>query len=172
MKNDKAGDNSARLYEAVALCNSYCEMCQNARSLEKEELIDTTLGLLPRIYWLFFDLSPDVISLVENDYFSTYVDEELYNYVQQGIAEILGEEDSYLETFHEDMKYSDTPIGASVSEGMADIFQPLYDFISIVKDSDGIQLSEAFLDCKEKFESYWSQNLCNVMKALNDIKFK
>ncbi len=40
----------------------------------------------------------------------------------------MGEDDVFLETFEEDMKYSDTPVAASVSESLADIFQPLYNF--------------------------------------------
>ncbi|MCH5236820.1 MAG: DUF5063 domain-containing protein [Muribaculaceae bacterium] len=163
-------EDKARLYDIVALCNSYCELCQAWADMEKDEFIDRILSLLPKIYWNFFDLVPETIPL-EDDYFSTYVDEDLYEFIQKGIASIIGAQDTYLDTFHEDMKYSETPITASVSEGLADIFQPLFDFISIVRDSDGDRLEDAYLDCREKFESYWSQNLCNVMKALNDIKF-
>ena len=163
-------NNKAQLYEIVALSNSYCEVCQSWGILSKDEFIDRLLSLLPKIYWNFFDLIPETVSLDDN-YYSTYVDESLYDYVRSGIASLFGEEDVYLDTFHEDMKYSDTPISASISEGLADIFQPLFDFVSIVKDSEGAALEDAYLNCREKFETYWSQNLCNVMKALNDIKF-
>lgn len=166
----KSENEKGRLYEIVALCKSYCELCQGYNEFEKDEFIDRILNLLPRIYFNFFDLVPEHLML-EESYFSTYVDEDLYNYVQGGIATLMGENDVYLDTFHEDMKYSDVPISASISEGLADIFQPLYDFISIVRDTEGESILEAYIDCREKFESYWSQNLCNVMKALNDIKF-
>ncbi len=84
----------------------------------------------------------------------------------------MGEDDVFLETFEEDMKYSDTPVAASISESLADIFQPLYNFISVVKDSEGDNAAGAFRECKENFESYWSQTLCNVMRALNNIRYK
>ena len=84
---------------------------------------------------------------------------------------MLGPDDVFLETFEEDMKYSDTPIAASVAESLADIFQPLFNFISVVKDTDGDSIIEAYMQCKEDFVSYWSQTLCNVLRALNHIKY-
>lgn len=122
----------------------------------------------------FGDMPADgSVSLEEGEeYYAEYVDEELYESVRRQAETVLGEDDTYLETFEEDMKYSDTPIGASVAEGLADIFQPLYNFISVVKDTDGESLEGAFRVCKEGFESYWAQTLCNVMRPLNAIRYR
>ena len=163
-------NDTNRLLEVVSLSKSYCDLCQSALEFSKEEFINHALNLLPRIYWNFFDLQSGVI-LGEMDYFSEYVDESLYGEIQRSIASVMGVSDTFLETFEEDMKYSETPITASVSECMADIFQPLFNFVSIVHDSEGEQMQEAFISCKEDFESYWSQTLCNVLKALNNIKY-
>lgn len=159
-----------RLLELVSLAKSYCDLCENAGELEKNELIDRSLDILPRIYWNFFDLQAGV-SLGESDYFSEYLDESLYEQIKSGIASVMGASDTFLETFEEDMKYSDTPITSSISECMADLYQPLFNFVSIVHDSEGAQIEEAFISCKEDFESYWSQTLCNVLKALNSVKY-
>ena len=159
------------LIQIVELAHKYCDLCETASEYEKAGFIDNALSLLPKLYWNFLDIMPDSVSLEESEYFSTYVEEDLYNFVKNNIAAVLGEDDSYLETFMEDMKYSDTPIGATISEGMADIFQPLYDFVAVTRDSEGLQLVDSFIKCKEDFEAYWSQNLCNVMRALNNIKF-
>lgn len=159
-----------RLYDIVSLCKNYCEVCEGATEYTKEELTDRFLDLLPRIYWNFFDLTTGV-ALGESDFFSDYVDESIYNQVSQGIASVFGSEDTFLETFEEDMKYSETPISASISECLADIYQPLFNFVSVVHDSEGEQIEEAFISCKEDFESYWSQTLCNALKALNNVKY-
>ena len=159
-----------RLLDIVAMSKDYCEICQEASQYSKNEFTDRILDLLPRIYWNFFDLSSGV-SLGEMEYFSDYVDEDLYESIRRGIAQVMGASDTFLETFEEDMKYSETPISASISEGLADIFQPLFNFISVVHDSEGVQLEEAFIMCKEDFENYWSQTLCNVLRALNNIKY-
>ena len=160
---------TGRLLDLVALCKEYCEVCHEALQLNRTEFTDRMLDLLPRIYWNFFDLSAGV-SLGESDFFSEYVDEEIYEEIRRGIASVMGGSDTFLETFEEDMKYSDTPITASISESLADIYQPIFNFISIVHDSEGSQMEDAFISCKEDFESYWSQTLCNVLRALNKIK--
>ena len=163
-------NDTTRLLDIVSLAKNYCETCQEALQYSKSEFTDRMLDLLPRIYWNFFDLSAGV-SLGEMDYFSDYVDENLYEEVRRSIASVIGASDIFLETFEEDMKYSETPISASISESLADIFQPLFNFISIVHDSEGSQMEEAFISCKEDFENYWSQTLCNVLRALNNIKY-
>lgn len=160
-----------RLITLTSLSAEYCSACENAGEMEKKEFIDRMLDLLPRIYWEFFDISADgIVMLEEFDYFSSYVDEDYYESVRRQIETLLGPDDVFLETFEEDMKYSDTPIAASVGECLADIFQPLYNFISLVKESDGLSASEAYLSCREDFDSYWSQTLCNVMRALNAVR--
>lgn len=116
------------------------------------------------------------ISLEEEDgtgsFYPSYVDEDYYENVRRHIESLLGPDDVFLETFEEDMKYSDTPIAASISECLADIFQPLYNFISIVKESDGDELEGAYRECKENFAAYWSQSLCNVLRALNNLYYR
>ncbi len=161
-----------RLLALTSLAADYCAVCENAGEMEKSEFIDRMLDSLPRLYWEFFDISTDdVVVLEEYDCFSSYVDEDYYESVRRHIESVLGPDDVFLETFEEDMKYSDTPIAASVAESLADIFQPLFNFISVVKDTDGDSIIEAYMQCKEDFVSYWSQTLCNVLRALNHIKY-
>lgn len=122
------------------------------------------------MYYEFSDLTLDDTP-VDYEYFPSYVDEDFYESVRLKIEGVMGPDDVFLETFEEDMKYSDTPIAASISECLADIFQPLYNFICIVKESEGEQTTEAYKDCRENFVAYWSQTLCNVMRALNHLRF-
>ena len=84
---------------------------------------------------------------------------------------LLGEDDSYLEVFEEDMKYSDSPIAASISEGLCDIFQVLFNFLEAVKDSTEEVIGSALTIVSEDFRHYWSRPLCNVLRALNHIKY-
>lgn len=163
-------EDNKRLLDIVAMANSYCEVCENALEYTRDEFINRMLDLLPRIYWNFLDLSAGV-ALTDSDYFPEYVDEPIYDRIKNGIAATMGSGDSFLETFEEDMKYSDTPISSSVSECLADLYQPLFNFVSVVHDSEGAQMQDAFIYCKEEFENYWSQTLCNVLRALNNVKF-
>ncbi len=161
-----------RLLTVTSLSAEYCVTLENVAEMEKDEFINRMLDLLPRIYWEFFDITlEDAVLLEEAEYFSSYVDEDYYESVRRHVESLLGPDDIFLETFEEDMKYSDTPIAASVAESLADIFQPLFNFISIVKDTDGDKIVEAYAQSKEDFDSYWSQTLCNVLRALNHLKY-
>lgn len=163
----------SRLMSITALAADYCSSLENCRDIERDDFVKDMLRTLPRIYCEFSELDmDDVAGASEFEYFPTYVDEDYYDSVRRNAEAVFGEDDIFLETFEEDMKYSDTPIAASVSESLADIFQPLYNFISVVKDSEGENAPGAFRECKENFEAYWSQTLCNVMRALNNLRYK
>ena len=148
----------------------YCSAVENAPEMTKEEFVADMLTILPRLYVGISDIGgKNIPPEIEDEYFSSYVDEDLYNSVRMQMESIMGEDDMYLETVEEDMKYSDTPIAASVSEGLADIFQDLYNFTRRVADSEGEVLDGAMRECKENFEAYWGQTLCNTMRALHSI---
>ncbi|MDE5791296.1 MAG: DUF5063 domain-containing protein [Muribaculaceae bacterium] len=159
----------SRLMEVTSLAARYCGVVEQAADYSKREFIIELLAILPRIY---LDFSDPELELGENDeYFSTYVDEDYYESIRRHVEMLMGEHDVFLETFEEDMKYSDTPVAASISESVADIFQALYNFISIVKETDGESLEGAYMECRENFAAYWSQTLCNVMRALNHLRY-
>lgn len=162
-----------RILGATAIAAEYCRTLENAGNMERREMVDAMLRLLPGLYIAFNEIGvEDALHLSENpSYFETYVDEEYYESIRRGLEGVFGEDDTFLETFEEDMKYSDTPIASSISECLADIFQPLFNFVCIVRDSDGDNAVEAFADCRDNFESYWSQTLCNVLRALNHLKY-
>ncbi|MCM1291161.1 MAG: DUF5063 domain-containing protein [Prevotella sp.] len=161
--------NRANLLNIVAVATQYCTTVQNTDQIEKEEFITSLLDLLPHLYWLF-SITP-ATATDETYFLADYVDEYSYNQVRNNIAALLSEDDTYLETIEEDMKYSDSPIGASISEGLADIFQDLFNFVAEVKESEALQLEAAFDACKENFQLYWSATLCSVLRPLNHLRY-
>lgn len=163
-----------KIIAVTALSADYCRTLENCREFEMSEFIDRVLNLLPRLYLAYTDVVPEENPALEEDeeYFESYVDEDFYESIRRNVETVLGPDDTFLETFEENMKYSDTPIAASISECLADIFQPLYNFISIVKDTEGEKLEAAYKECRENFESYWAQTLCNVLRAVNNLKYK
>lgn len=166
-------ETKEKLIAVTALCADYCRTLEGCRDLEPDELVDRMLNLLPRLYLAFTDVkADDYVALQEEEYFESYVDEVFYDSIRRNVEMLMGPDDTFLETFEENMKYSDTPVAASVSECLADIFQPLYNFISVVKDTEGERMEAAYIECRENFESYWAQTLCNVMRALNHLKYK
>lgn len=152
----------------IGLANEYCTTLANAQQYEQAEFVDSMLKLLPRIYISATDIS---IGNEPEAYIEPYLDEDYYESVRHHVEMVMGPDDIYLEVFEADMKYSDTPISASIAEGLTDIFQDLFNFVNNVKDAPQVQISDYVAVCKENFETFWGQRLCNVMKALHDIKY-
>lgn len=154
----------------IALCNEYCQSVEEARQSEKDEFVDRMLHLLPRLYISATDLS---VGDGDDDdaYIESALDEDYYDSVRRNIENLLAPDDVYLEVFEEDMKYSDTPIGASVSEGLTDIFQSLYNFVEMVKDAPVHVIETAIVAARDDFRSYWGQILCNVLRPLNHLRY-
>lgn len=161
-------DNSPALI-FIALANDYCKTIHDASTLSKEDFIEAMLKMLPRLYVIMVEHK--VENEPEMDVIGSFVDEDHYNQARESIAVLMGEDDTYLETFMEDMKYSDTPIAASISESLADIYQDMYNFTVTIRDSEGALTQQAMEEMHENFALYWSKTLCNVLRPLNALKF-
>lgn len=155
----------------IGLCNEYCVALEGARDDERSSFVESMLRLLPRIYIAATDLQTGVLD-EEEAYIEQALDEDYYDAVRRNVEQLLGPDDVYLEVFEEDMKYSDTPVAASVSEGLADIFQVLFNFISTIRDATDETVALALQAIREDFRTYWSGSLCNVLRALNHIRYQ
>ncbi len=161
-------DRRTKLWESVAAATRYCIAVENAREMDKNAFVAEMTGSLPRLYLCFSEMEAEDDNEV---FFSTsYVDEDYYESIRRNLETLFGADDTYLETFEVDMKYSSEPIAASVAEGLADIFQDLYNFATAVKESEGEALERAYAECRENFNAYWSRTLCNVMRPLNRMR--
>lgn len=155
----------------IGLATEFCTALEQAPSMERDAFIDSMLRLLPRLYIVMTDMDSTHTSLEEFDTLGSYIDEAQYEGVRAGVASLLGEDDTFLETFEQDMKYSDTPIAANISEGLADIYQDLFNFLTPVRDSEGALAPQALQECRENFNNYWSQTLVNVLRPLNSLRY-
>lgn len=155
----------------IGLSTEYCRELESTGQNTREEFIDKMVRLLPRLYIMATDIKID--PLVDDDsYIDNALDEEHYDAVRSAIAQVMGEDDIYLEVFEEDMKYSDTPVSASISEGLADIFQVLFNFLATVADATDSTIEIAMLSVSEDFKNYWSATLCNTLRALNALAYR
>ncbi len=155
----------------IGIANEYCNTLENCREMEREDFVASMLKMLPRLYIMATDLKENLI-MDEQGYIADALDEDYYDAVRRNAEALIGADDVYLEVFEEDMKYSDTPVSASITEGLADIFQVLYNFIATVRDDatdDTVAL--AIESVREDFRNYWSQTLCNTLRALNAIAY-
>lgn len=165
MSSNKLNNNAIAF---LGLCVEYCRTLENAREMSRKDFVNAMLRLLPRIYISVSDLN---VTADEDSYIENRLDEDYYDSIRRSIENLLGPDDTYLEAFEEDMKYSDTPIATSVSEGLADLFQVFYDCIEAMRDVPDEIAVGALASVAEDFGSYWSRILCNVLRPLNAIKF-
>lgn len=153
----------------IGLSNEYCQAIENAANSEHDDFIASMTRLLPRLYITAANLQHE-----DDDaayYIDDTLDEDSYNSLRSSIEMLLGEDDTYLEVFEEDMKYSDTPIAASIAEGLCDIFQVLFNFLEAVRDSTDDNILSAITIVEDDFRHYWSQTLCNVLRAINNLRY-
>lgn len=154
----------------IALTNEYCVTLEGAATAGRADFVASMTRLLPRLYMSAADL--DTTAAIDDSvYISPSLDEDTYESVRRSVETLLGSADTYLEVFESDMKYSDTPIAATVSENLADIFQSCYNFVEMVKDAPVDLIPELLAAMKEDFETYWSAILCNVMRPLNQLRY-
>ena len=157
----------------IALSNEFCQAVETVATVASSRaFVADMLRLLPRLYLTASDLRPDALLTPDDTpVLESYLEEDYYEQVRDNIETLLGSDDVYLEVFEEDMQYSDTPIRASISENLADIFQVLYNFVSTVRDAPADVINEALHAVRDDFGTYWSQRLVNVMRPLNQLRY-
>ncbi len=157
----------------IALANEYCALVENAPQSTPAAFTNEAVRLLPRLYITADGLLRTIREAGEDveAYIPAALDEDYYNSVRLGIETLYGPDDTFLEVFEQDMKYSDTPIGASIAEHLADIFQEMYNFLEGVRDAPDELAGEFFAAVTDDFEQFWSQRLVNVMRPLNALHF-
>lgn len=152
----------------VTIAVEICVFLEKNEPLPREEWIDRILKMLSFLYVKAL-LLPETVTTDEEPPV-TFVREEDYSRVMNGVSGVMGEEDIYLDVFVEDMKYSDTPVSTFVSENIADIYQDIRNFVSVYQFGLTDRMNDALYQCKENFHLYWGQKLVNVLRPLHALK--
>ena len=157
--------------EFITVALEYCHFVEAASEDMGLAFIEKATKILPLLY-LKASLLPDLpLSVDENEDAEQTVTEESYDALRGKLAAILGDKDSYLDTFVEDMQYSDTPITAYISEDLSDIFQATGDCIALFRQGNEEIMEIAIYSCYASFRNYWGQKLLNALKALHTLRY-
>lgn len=160
---------SKNIVEFVTVGVEFCGLVEQTSEAQRRDYLHKLVRILPLLY-LKATLLPEDEPDEDGD-IETYVTEERYEFLREAIARMLGKDDDYLEVFDADMAYSDAPLSASISEGIADIYQDIRDLIEIYRHGNETLSRLAIHRCRENFASYWGQRLVNVMRPLHAICF-
>lgn len=153
--------------EFVTVAVQYCIYLEKIAEYEKEDFLDKILSILPLLY-LKARLVPKV-DLELDGYTERFVTEQEYDNMRQAVAFKLGADDAYLEVYVEDMRYSDEPITAFISENIADIYQEMKDLACNYQTQNESVMNDSLIACLEAFEQHWGQKLLNVLRPLHAI---
>ena len=155
--------------EFVTVALEFCTFVEAAGQNGLFDFMDKAVKILPLLY-LKATLLPEVES-DEDAEPELFVTEDMYESVRTRIASLLGEKDTYLETFHPDMQYSDTPIAAFISENLADVYQDVGNFVSLFRQGYEEVMLQAIALCRTNFREFWGQQLLNALKALHAARY-
>lgn len=169
MEDNKNGIYSRASIEFITVANEYCGFLELQHEFTPKDFVDKATKLLPLLY-LKASLLPKFDARMDETP-ETYLSEYDYNHLNNTIAEKLGESNDFLEVFHEDMQFSDTPIVMSLSESLADIYQDLKDTLHNFELAAEDVMNDAMVICQINFETVWGQSLTNALKALHQIKY-
>lgn len=160
---------SKNVLEFATVVAETCLFLENSRTLAKEDFIQKSVKLLPLLYLKTSLVNTD--ELDTDDYAERFVTEEDYLFVKGQIETLLGADDAFLDTFHPDMQYSDTPIAAFISENLADVYQELKDFAANYQTAETETMESALYTCIQAFAEHWGQKLLNALRALHALRF-
>lgn len=155
--------------EFVTVAAEFCAYLERANDCSRKDFVETLLKLLPLLY-LKAQMLPDEERLGYDD-LEDFVSEDSYEVLRITLADLFAEQDTYLDVFVEEMKYSDTPVTKNISEDLADIYQDIKNFVSLFRLGINETMHDAIIECNEHFRQYWGQRLVNTLRALHEIAY-
>ncbi|MBQ0049655.1 MAG: DUF5063 domain-containing protein [Bacteroidales bacterium] len=155
--------------EFTQVAVQFCALLEQGREQAKKEIVETLLKLLPLLY-LKAQMLPKVES---NGAFmpKDAVTEADYDYVRYALADMLGEDDEYLDVCYEKLMATDDTEWKRVSEQLADIYQPIRNFLATYQGGLEDCMTDALWCVRDSFELYWGEALVDSLRRLHRIHY-
>lgn len=161
---------SPELIDFVTVGVEFCALLEQASTNQPLDFVDKASKILPLLYLKTALLPPyeysDEIDVVEE-----YIQEDTYERVRMSVVTLMGEFDSFLDAQHADMRYSDTPVGASIGEYLADVYQQVGNLLGVVRQSNDSAIPLAIGRCRYYFGEYWGGRLLAAEAALHELRY-
>ena len=160
---------SKNAIELVAVTTESSSFFERTLDFKKNDFLDRTAKLLSFIY-LKTSMSESLLPIYEEEP-ERFVTEQDYDFIRNGIINLLEGDDDYLEVFHPDFHLSDTPIIAHISENIADIYQEIKDFSLRYEIGNEEIMNDALYYCKASFKEHWGQKLLSTLRAIHFLLY-
>ena len=155
--------------EFAQVAVKFCALLEQCSEHPRKELADTLLKLIPLLY-----LKAELLPRVESD--GTFlpdeqVTEQDYEYVRGTLAAVLGDTDEYLAVVYDEMMQTDETQWRRVSEQLADVYQPVRNFLATYQSGLEDCMQDALWSLTDSFELYWGQSLLDALTRLHHMKY-
>lgn len=148
----------------ATLATEYCNLLDGVALLSQKEFVDKAHRLLPLIYLkaiILPEIEAEMPEMIEKS-----VTQEEWEAVYDTMVKKLQGVDTYNEILD---PLNDSEEMSSLSEGFADIYQDLKDFVVLYNMGTPEIMNDAIWDCKNNFKAYWGQRLVNIQRVLHNL---
>ena len=160
---------SSPVVEFVTVGAEYCAFLEQSEGRDKDSFVDTLLKLLPLLY-----VKATLLPKVEGSEFlqpETFVTEADYEWLRGMLTTVMGEDDAYEDLIYDEQMQTDESRWKSVGEELADIYQPVRDFVETFRAGVEDNIAEALWSLSDSFELYWGGNLVDVLRRLHRVRY-
>ena len=166
MQTDDKYIYSQATLDFVTVSTEFCKYVEQCGGKSVADFCRVMRGLLPMVY-LKMTLLGEVLEVQGwNEHKVTEAD---YDYIRNVVSGVLGENDSFLDVFVEDFKYSEHPVLCTVSECLADVYQQLRELVEVFREGYDEAMQVALYEVADEFRQQWGQKLLNALRVLHDI---
>lgn len=151
----------------VAVATELCAYLEKESLHDCDEFVHRMLKFLPLLY-LKVQLLPSLE--FEPDYFmpDEQVTEEDYEFVRSSVSATLGEYDDYEDsTYGMAMQQTELTCWKTISEGIADIYQPLRNFVTAYRIGAEACMETALWNVQEEFQQSWGTACVDTLRRLH-----
>ena len=155
--------------EFTTVAVQFCGYLESQEARDKREFIDTILKMLPLMY-LKAQMLPRVES--EGDFLpADQVTESDYEWVKNNVYSVMAADDEFLDIAPDDATRTDETQWRSVSELLADVYQPVRNFLAVYQNGVETCMFDALWALSDNFEQYWGQALVDAMRQLHKVRY-
>ncbi|MBP3823398.1 MAG: DUF5063 domain-containing protein [Bacteroidaceae bacterium] len=160
---------SSPVVEFVTVAAEFCAFLEQSEGRDKDTLTDTLLKLLPLLY-----LKAELLPHVEGgDLYGaeSFVTEGDYEWLRGTLTAVMGEDDAYEDLVYDEQMQTDEAHWRSVGEQLADIYQPVRDFVETFRTGVEDNIAEALWTLNDNFELYLGADIVDVLRRLHRVKY-
>ena len=155
--------------EFVTVGAEFCAFLEQSEGRDRETFVGTLLKILPLLY-----VKASLLPHVEGSssfVAETHVTEQDYDWLRGVLARVMGDADGYEDLLYDEQMQTDDTRWQCVSENLADIYQPVRDFVETYRGGMEENIEDALWALCDSFELYWGGNLVDVLRRLHRVRY-